>query len=31
MKYAGPLSALTVALLLSACGGADQDLSLIHI
>ena len=29
MKYAGPLSALSVALLLSACGGADQDIALV--
>ena len=27
MNYAGPLSALTVALLLSACGGAEQDIA----
>jgi len=29
MKYAGPLSAMTVALLLSACGGADEDIALV--
>jgi glucose/arabinose dehydrogenase len=29
MNYAGPLSALTVALLLSACGGADEDIALV--
>ena len=27
MNYAGPLSALTVALFLSACGGAEQDIA----